>query len=96
MNGLPTSGALQCDFGYFHLTGEGWVRKDTQPFPAGRLETWRYEEERPAIDAKERIRLTRIWHDPSATEHQLEALHAHFGEAVCPDADRHITLDCLT
>lgn len=98
MNTSPTlmHGSPQSDFGYFHLTDEGWVRKDAQPFPAGRLETWQYEEERPANDAKDQIRLTRIWHDPSASQSQLESLHAYFGEAICPDTDRHITLNCLT
>lgn len=82
------------DFGYFHLTSQGWVRKDTQPFPADRMETWQYEEERPAEDAKDRIRLTRIWHKPNTAATELERLHAHFGEAISPDIDRHITLDC--
>ncbi len=42
------------DRGYFHLTEHGWMRQDLPPFPANRAETWRYEMERPAEDAKER------------------------------------------
>lgn len=92
--GWPAS--LHSDFGYFHLTSQGWIRQDALPFPAERLETWQYEEERPAEDAKDRIRLTRIWRKPGIAETQLESLHTNFGEAVSPDVDRHITLDCAS
>ncbi len=92
---MSASNTTQSDFGYFHLTSNGWIRKDVLPFPSDRLETWRYEEERPAEDAKDRIRLTRIWSAAGVLETQLVALHAHFGEAVVPDQDRHIVLDCV-
>jgi len=82
------------DFGFYHLTSKGWSRKDSEPFPDDRYETWQYEEERPASDAKDRIHLTRVWRRPGTTTAELEKLHVRFGEAVTPDADRHLTLDC--
>jgi hypothetical protein len=33
------------EHGFFHLTPEGWIRKDYHPFPGDRLETWAYEME---------------------------------------------------
>jgi hypothetical protein len=46
--------------GFYHLTPNGWARRDHQPFPKDRVETWAYEMECPAEDAKERVRLTRM------------------------------------
>jgi hypothetical protein len=83
-----------CDLGLYHLTSTGWVRKDSEPFPPNRYETWLYEEERPASDAKDRIHLTRVWRKPGAATVELEKLHTRFGEAILPDADRHLILDC--
>ena len=91
----PASDSRKCDFGYFHLTSKGWTRCDEPPFPGDRIETWQYEEERPADGVKDRIRLTRIWCAAGIPEAQLTALHARFGEAVVPDPDRHIILDCI-
>ena len=55
------------DGGYFHLTPKGWVRKDVAPFPQDRCETWAYEMEWPAEDAKEQVTLTKVWVAPTAT-----------------------------
>ncbi|HVZ68360.1 MAG TPA: hypothetical protein VG891_02780 [Rhizomicrobium sp.] len=85
----------QNDAGYFHLTEKGWIRHDNLPYPADRIETWRYEGARPAQYAKEQIRLTRIWCDPHKTEAQRGLIRAQFGNAVAPSEDRHLILDCL-
>ena len=85
---------VNSDSGHFHLTANGWIRTDNEPFPKDRVETWKYEMECPALDAKEQVRLTRIWISPDITETQSAALHEHNGEAVPPAHDRHITLDC--
>ena len=77
--------------GYLHLTPTGWVRRDAAPYPKDRVETWRYEAERPSDDAKERVRLTRIWHDASDAGARL---HLRYGEAVTPSADRNVLLCC--
>jgi len=91
---MPTPECLISDSGYLHLSPAGWVRKDEQPFPANRLETWRYEMERPAADAKERVHLTRIWADPGVPGSRIAGLHAQFGDAVAARKDRHVVLDC--
>lgn len=34
--------SFDSDSGYWHMTREGWLRQDTEPFPSGRIETWKY------------------------------------------------------
>ena len=63
----------RCDSGYFHLTPKGWVRKDIAPFPEDRCETWLYEMEWPAEDAKEQVILTKIWVSPNFLPRQLKS-----------------------
>jgi hypothetical protein len=82
------------ELGFFHLRADGWTRKDTQPFPEDRLETWAYEREIPAEDAKERVCLTRIWTRPGMSTNGLNAFHAFFGEALYPTPGRNVTLEC--
>ncbi|HTQ13595.1 MAG TPA: hypothetical protein VMH86_06945 [Rhizomicrobium sp.] len=78
------------DSGLMHLTPNGWMRKDKPPWPAGRVESWAFEAERPSTDAKQHVRLTRTWTAPGAP-----ALHARFGEEpIAPREDRHISIDC--
>ncbi len=82
------------DRGYFHLTEHGWMRQDLPPFPANRAETWRYEMERPAEDAKERVCLTKIWSRPAISAESLAALQSRYGEPLAPTPERNITLEC--
>jgi hypothetical protein len=51
------SGFPKNDFGYFHLTTKGWIRKDSEPFPDDRVETWSYDMEWPTGADKEQVRL---------------------------------------
>ena len=80
--------------GFYHLLPDGWHRKDRQPFPAGRLETWAYEMAQLAEDATERICLTRTWQKPDLPSEHVNALHARFGEALSPTVCRNVTLEC--
>jgi hypothetical protein len=80
--------------GFFHLSSDGWHRKDQMPFPDDRLETWAFEMEQPAEDAKERINLTRTWKRPGMSREGLEAFHACFGEPMLPTESRNVTLKC--
>ena len=80
--------------GYFHLTPTGWTRKDSEPPPPDRQETWRYELERPSSDAKDEVTLTRIWMSKGMTDAQSIALHSLHGEAIEPTIERNVTLDC--
>ncbi|HWB54375.1 MAG TPA: hypothetical protein VG722_09280 [Tepidisphaeraceae bacterium] len=80
------------DSGYFHLTEDGWVRKDDRPFPANRLETWRYEMECESEADKEKVHLTRIW--SGTAPERADRLRQRYGEAIPPSHERHITVDC--
>jgi hypothetical protein len=80
--------------GYFHLTPTGWIRKDGEPPPFDRQETWKYELERPSSDAKDEVTLTRVWISKDVTDAQSVALHSQHGEAVEPTIERNVTLDC--
>ncbi|HJT41944.1 MAG TPA: hypothetical protein VJ750_00430 [Rhizomicrobium sp.] len=80
--------------GFFHLTPEGWVRKDRQPFPQNRVETWAYEMECLAEDAKERVCLTRTWILPEIHSEAYKSLHARFGEPISSTTERNVTLEC--
>ena len=80
--------------GYFHLTSTGWTRKDSYPLPPNRLETWKYELERPAPDAKDEVTLTRIWISKDVTDAQSIALHTQHGEAVESTHERNVILHC--
>ena len=84
----------QIEHGFYHLLPDGWTRKDCQPFPTDRLETWAYEAELPAEDAKERVCLTRTWKKPGVSATGLQAFHVCFGEALLPTPSRNITLEC--
>jgi hypothetical protein len=80
--------------GYFHLTPNGWLRKDSEPFPPYRLETWKYQLERPAQDAKDEVTLTRVWISEDVTDAQSVVLHVRHGEAVQAMLTRNVVLDC--
>lgn len=81
------------DEGYFHLTENGWLRQDMEPFPTTRLETWHYETTTPSSAHKELVHLTRIWIAPGP-EAEIAAIRHRYGDAVEPSPNRHIVLDC--
>jgi hypothetical protein len=85
---------LSAEHGFVHLTPSGWVRTDNEPFPADRVETWSLEKKRPAADAKERDRLTRIWLSPSLPAAEIERMRIRFGDPVLPAKDRAIEIQC--
>lgn len=80
--------------GFYHLLPDGWRRRDFEPFPPMRLETWTYEMERPAEGAKENVSLVRSWKKPGAANDKLAAMHIWFGEPVHPNVSRNVTLKC--
>ena len=80
--------------GFFHLTPVGWVRRDSQPFPTDRIETWAYVNECPADDAKEQACLIRTWVSPSISEQCRSAFHTLHGQPVQPQPDRNVTFEC--
>ena len=80
--------------GYYHLTPEGWRRKDFEPFPANRVETWQYVSETPSDAAKEQVHLVRLWSSANASVTQRALLRAKFGVPIEIGRDRHITIDC--
>ncbi len=80
--------------GIYHLTPAGWTRKDRAPFPSDRIETWVCEIDQPSTDAKEQVRLTRLWIAPGTKDADCARLHRRFGEAIVPSHDRLLTLSC--
>lgn len=80
--------------GFFHLTPDGWVRQDRQPFPTDRIETWAYEMECPADDAKEQVCLTRTWACPSMSEQGRAAFHSLHGQPIQPQTNRNVKFEC--
>jgi len=82
------------DKGYFHLTPKGWVRQDNLPYPEDRVETWLYELECPAEDAKDRVYLTRIWVSSDTAAKARDALRTQFGEPMMATPERNVTLEC--
>ncbi len=90
MNSSQVSGS---EIGYFHLTQNGWTRKDSEPPPPDRLETWKYQMERPAPDAKDEVTLARVWISKDLTDAQSIALHTRHGEAVGATRERNVVLE---
>ncbi len=90
MDGYP-----RIDSGFFHLTPQGWLRQDHQPFPADRVETWSYNMECPADEVREQVCLRRIWTNPRTTPERRDAIRALFGDAQFPTTERNVTLECL-
>jgi hypothetical protein len=84
----------QVDNGLFHLTPRGWLRQDHQPFPSDRLETWSYNMECPADDAKEQVCLRRIWMNAKVGPERRDAMRALFGFPKGPSRERNVTLEC--
>jgi len=82
------------DNGTYHLTRHGWIRKDTEPFPEDRIETWSYQAECPADDAKEQVCLRRTWKEPRLTDQERDVLRDLFGIPVALQTGRNITLEC--
>src|SRR5689334_10559396 len=89
-NNTSSEAFPKSDRGYFHLTPRGWERKDYIPFPQDRRETWFYEMNCEAVDAKEQVTLGRIWTHPECDPKILEHLHALFGEPVPPTSRRNV------
>jgi hypothetical protein len=73
---------------YFHLTPNGWIRRDKLPFPQDRVETWVYETQPVGEDADVAVRLLRLWSDAAMTAATRDALRARFGRVAAPKPDR--------
>jgi hypothetical protein len=84
----------RADDGYFHLTDTGWVRHDWQPFPSDRLETWKYEMECAAEDAKEQVCLTKVWSNPNTSGEHIAAMQRQFGQPLNPAKGRNVKFEC--
>ena len=91
---MNSSQISENESGYFNLTPDGWLRNDSEPFPSNRLETWKYQLERPAPDAKDEVTLTRVWISKDVTDAQSVVLHVRRGEAVQATLNRNVVLDC--
>lgn len=56
--------AYDSDDGFWHLTPNGWVRKDEEPFPSDRLETWHYSMSQASGWSQEHRSWTCTWASP--------------------------------
>jgi hypothetical protein len=84
------------DEGFYHLTSRGWERKDHAPFPDDRVETWAYQMECLAEDAKEHVCLKRMWKCQNWDQQEARILRARFGTPVPVTVERNITLEAET
>lgn len=82
------------EHGYFHLTAHGWIRRDHEPFPNDRIETWAYQMTCPNTDAKEQVFLIRTWIKPGTTAKRRAEYHAQFGEPLMASPERNVILEC--
>lgn len=89
MHAYPTE-----DAGIYHLTRAGWLRKDHAPFPCDRIESWIYQAECPAEDAKEQVCLRRTWKDAHLSDLERDGLRNRFGMPVAIQTGRNIILEC--
>ncbi len=80
------------DRGHFHLTPNGWVRCDDEPYPSNRVETWLYEMDQPEEDSKEFDTLTRLWVSETVSPVAREALRARFGEPLVVTKNRKLVI----
>jgi hypothetical protein len=71
--------AYDSDEGFFHLTADGWVRKDEEPFPEARIETWRYRMHQSSGWSDEKRQLHCKWADPKLSRADRDALRKKFG-----------------
>jgi hypothetical protein len=71
--------AYDSDDGLFHLTPAGWLRKDNEPFPPGRIETWHYSMTQSSGWFEERRSLNCLWVDPARNRTERDTLRRQFG-----------------
>jgi hypothetical protein len=71
--------AYDSDEGFYHLTPRGWVRKDVEPFPEGRVETWRYTMHQSSGWSEERRKLHCRWVEPNVSRDERDSLRKQFG-----------------
>lgn len=80
------------DEGLFHLTPDGWVREDDEPYPADRVETWRYKSSQTSGWSKEYRNLTCIWADPNISRQERDAPRKKHGWPGLDPRDRNHTI----
>lgn len=80
--------AYDRDHGYFHLTPDGWLRKDDEPFPAERVETWEYDMTQASGWSKENISLTCVWVSDATARSERNDLRKRFGFPFSRDRRR--------
>lgn len=69
--------------GTFHLTANGWIEKDDEPFPSDRAEAWQYSMHQSSGFSKERISFRCVWADPAISRTDRDALRKRIGSPEC-------------
>lgn len=77
------------DEGYFHLTRQGWVRKDGEPYPNDRIETWHYSMHQSSGWSAEKRNLSCSWADSKLGRPERDGLRNQFGWPYGLGRDRH-------
>jgi hypothetical protein len=88
--GRPMS--YDSDEGYFHLTSNGWVRKDEEPFPPDRIETWEYSSSQASGWSREYQSVHCVWANADVSRSDRDALRKKFGNAAHLTASRDNTI----
>ena len=65
--------------GAFHLTPAGWLRVDDEPFPADRIETWRYSMHQASGWSREHRSLYCEWGDQAIAREERDTLRKKYG-----------------
>ena len=71
--------AYDSDEGAFHLTPAGWLRVDDEPFPADRIETWRYSMHKASGWSREHRSLYCEWADHAIAREERDTLRKKYG-----------------
>jgi hypothetical protein len=71
--------AYDSDERCFHLTPQGWVREDNEPYPADRIETWHYSMSQASGWSRERRSLSCEWATPTLTRAERDKIRKKFG-----------------
>ena len=81
--------AYDSDEGAFHLTPAGWLRVDEEPFPADRIETWRYSMYQALGWSREHKSLYCEWVDPAIAREERDLLRKKYGwpDGLAPSRD---------
>jgi hypothetical protein len=84
--------AYDSDEGHFHLMREGWVREDNEPYPTGRIETWRYSMHQASGWSREYRSLICEWVTSTLAQSERDSIRNKFGWPYGMTRSRDVTI----